>query len=178
MKKLFLIITALVAITATIPAQSSLDIIKEINKETYRSLKEDPRNNSESFEGFNKKSQGEKKEFEQKSKEVRESFENSFNEFRKESDNSKKIIDLEVENNKLKMGIHDLERGLEYKDEIIAEKDKELLKLKIRYNVLSKSLYFMINYKCTPYELSDYFTEEEFRIINELPKEWRRKYNE
>lgn len=176
MKKLFLILIALVAITSTLPAQSSLDIIKEINKETYKSLKEGPRDNSETFEEFDKKVQEEKKEFERKSKEVRESFENSFNEFRKESDNSKKIIDLEVENNKLEMKIHDLERGLEYKDKKIAEKDAELLKLKIRYNVLSKSLYFITKHKCTPYELADYFTEEEFRVINELPKEWRRKY--
>lgn len=173
MKKFIL---ALLLVNSFLYAQTSLDIIKEINKSTYGSLKEQDLKSDE----FKKEVEESMKTMEKEVMDGIRSMKNEFNEFgsnyRTEAKTNKQIVDLQVENQFLKNKIADLEYGLNNKEQQIADKDQELLKLKIRYNALSKAIYFLIKYKCTPYELADYFTDEEFKIINGLPKEWERKY--
>lgn len=173
MKKLIL---ALLLVSSFLYAQTSLDIIKEINKSTYGSLKEQDLKSDE----FKKEVEESMKTMEKEVTAGIESMKTEFKEFGSnymtEAKTNKRIVDLQVENQFLKNKIADLEYGLNNKEKQIADKDQELLKLKIRYNTLSKAMYFLLKYKCTPYELADYFTDEEFKIINGLPKEWKRKY--
>lgn len=173
MKKFIL---ALLLVSSFLYAQTSLDIIKEINKSTYGSLKEQDLKSDE----FKKEVEESMKTMEKEVTTGIESMKTEFKEFGSnymtEAKTNKRIVDLQVENQFLKNKIADLEYGLNNKEKQIADKDQELMRLKIRYNVLSKAMYFLLKYKCTPYELADYFTEEEFKIINELPKEWKRKY--
>lgn len=173
MKKLIL---AILLVNSFLYAQTSLDIIKEINKNTYKSIQEQDLKSDE----FKKEVEESMKTME---KEVTAGIESMKAEFKElgsnymtEAKTNKRIVDLQVENQFLKNKIADLEYGLNNKEKQIADKDQELMRLKIRYNVLSKAMYFLLKYKCTPYELADYFTEEEFKIINGLPKEWERKY--
>lgn len=173
MKKLIL---GLLLVNSFLYAQTSLDIIKEINKDTYKSLREQDLKSGE----FKKEVEDSMKTMEKEVIGGIESMKDEFKEFGSnymaEAKTNKQIIDLQVENQFLKNKIADLEYGLNNKEQQTADKDQELMKLKIRYNVLSKAMYFLTKYKCTPYELADYFTDEEFKIINELPKEWKRKY--
>lgn len=173
MKKFILL---LLLVNSFLYAQTSLDIIKEINKSTYGSLKEQDLKSDE----FKKEVEESMKTMEKEVTAGIESMKSEFKEFGSnymtEAKTNKRIIDLQVENQFLKNKIADLEYGLNNKEKQIADKDQELMKLKIRYNTLSKAMYFLLKYKCTPYELADYFTDEEFKIINGLPKEWERKY--
>lgn len=173
MKKLILVI---LLVNSFLYAQTSLDIIKEINKSTYGSLKEQDLKSDE----FKKEVEESMKTMEKEVTAGIESMKTEFKEFGSnymtEAKTNKRIVDLQVENQFLKNKIADLEYGLNKKEQRIADKDQELMRLKIRYNVLSKAMYFLLKYKCTPYELADYFTDEEFKIINGLPKEWERKY--
>lgn len=173
MKKLIL---GLLLVNSFLYAQTSLDIIKEINKSTYKSMKEQDLKSDE----FKKEVEDSMKTMEKEVIGGIESMKTEFKEFcsnyMTEAKTNKQIIDLQVENQFLKNKIADLEYGLNNKDKQITDKDQELMRLKIRYNVLSKAMYFLLKYKCTPYELADYFTDEEFKIINGLPKEWERKY--
>lgn len=173
MKKLILVI---LLVNSFLYAQTSLDIIKEINKSTYGSLKEQDLRSDE----FKKEVEESMKTMEKEVMDGIESMKTEFKEFGSnymtEAKTNKRIIDLQVENQFLKNKIADLEYGLNNKERQIADKDQELMRLKIRYNTLSKAMYFLLKYKCTPYELADYFTDEEFKIINGLPKEWERKY--
>lgn len=173
MKKLILVI---LLVNSFLYAQTSLDIIKEINKSTYGSLKEQDLRSDE----FKKEVEESMKTMEKEVMDGIESMKTEFKEFGSnymtEAKTNKRIVDLQVENQFLKNKIADLEYGLNNKERQIADKDQELMRLKIRYNTLSKAMYFLLKYKCTPYELADYFTDEEFKIINGLPKEWERKY--
>ena len=173
MKKFILL---LLLVNSFLYAQTSLDIIKEINKSTYGSLKEQDLKSDE----FKKEVEESMKTMEKEVTAGIESMKSEFKEFGSnymtEAKTNKRIIDLQVENQFLKNKIADLEYGLNNKEKQIADKDQELMRLKIRYNTLSKAMYFLLKYKCTPYELADYFTDEEFKIINGLPKEWERKY--
>lgn len=173
MKKLILVI---LLVNSFLYAQTSLDIIKEINKSTYGSLKEQDLKSDE----FKKEVEESMKTMEKEVMDGIESMKTEFKEFGSnymtEAKTNKRIVDLQVENQFLKNKIADLEYGLNNKEKQIADKDQELMRLKIRYNTLSKAMYFLLKYKCTPYELADYFTDEEFKIINGLPKEWERKY--
>ena len=173
MKKFILVI---LLVNSFLYAQTSLDIIKEINKSTYESTKEQDLKSDE----FKKEVEESMKTMEKEVAAGIESMKVEFKEFGSnymtEAKTNKQIIDLKVENQFLKNKIADLEYGLNNKEQQAADKDQELMRLKIRYNVLSKAMYFLLKYKCTPYELADYFTDEEFKIINELPKEWERKY--
>lgn len=173
MKKFILV---LLLVNSFLYAQTSLDIIKEINKSTYKSMQEQDLKSDE----FKKEVEDSMKTMEKEVIGGIESMKTEFKEFGSnymaEAKTNKQIIDLQVENQFLKNKIADLEYGLNNKEQQIADKDQELMKIKIRYNVLSKAMYFLTKYKCTPYELADYFTDEEFKIINELPKEWKRKY--
>ena len=173
MKKFIL---ALLLVSSFLYAQTSLDIIKEINKSTYKSVQEQDLKSDE----FKKEVEESMKTMEKEVMDGIESMKTEFKEFGSnymtEAKTNKRIVDLQVENQFLKNKIADLEYGLNNKEQQIADKDQELLKLKIRYNTLSKAMYFLIKYKCTPYELAEYFTDEEFKIINGLPKEWERKY--
>ena len=173
MKKFIL---ALLLVNSFLYAQTSLDIIKEVNKSTYKSMQEQDLRPDE----FKKEVEESMKTMEKEVTAGIESMKTEFKEFGSnymtEAKTNKLIVDLQVENQFLKNKIADLEYGLNNKEKQIADKDQEILNLKIRYNVLSKAMYFLLKYKCTPYELADYFTYEEFKIINELPKEWERKY--
>ena len=173
MKKLILVI---LLVNSFLYAQTSLDIIKEINKSTYESMKEQDLKSDE----FKKEVEESMKTMEKEVMDGIKSMKTEFKEFGSsymtEAKTNKRIVDLQVENQFLKNKIADLEYGLNNKERQIADKDQELMRLKIRYNVLSKAMYFLLKYKCTPYELADYFTDEEFKIINGLPKEWERKY--
>lgn len=173
MKKLILVI---LLVNSFLYAQTSLDIIKEINKSTYKSMQEQDLKSDE----FKKEVEESMKTMEKEVMDGIESMKTEFKEFGSnymtEAKTNKRIVDLQVENQFLKNKIADLEYGLNNKEKQIADKDQELMRLKIRYNVLSKAMYFLLKYKCTPYELADYFTDEEFKIINGLPKEWERKY--
>lgn len=173
MKKFIL---ALLLVNSFLYAQTSLDIIKEINKSTYKSIQEQDLKSDE----FKKEVEESMKTMEKEVMDGIESMKTEFKEFGSnymtEAKTNKRIVDLQVENQFLKNKIADLEYGLNNKEKQIADKDQELMRLKIRYNVLSKAMYFLLKYKCTPYELADYFTDEEFKIINGLPKEWERKY--
>lgn len=173
MKKLIL---AILLVNSFLYAQTSLDIIKEINKNTYKSIQEQDLKSDE----FKKEVEESMKTMEKEVTAGIESMKTEFKEFGSnymtEAKTNKRIVDLQVENQFLKNKIADLEYGLNNKEKQIADKDQEIMRLKIRYNVLSKAMYFLLKYKCTPYELADYFTDEEFKIINGLPKEWERKY--
>ena len=173
MKKLVLVI---LLVNSFLYAQTSLDIIKEINKSTYKSMQEQDLKSDE----FKKEVEESMKTMEKEVMDGIESMKTEFKEFGSnymtEAKTNKRIVDLQVENQFLKNKIADLEYGLNNKEKQIADKDQEILNLKIRYNALSKAMYFLLKYKCTPYELADYFTDEEFKIISGLPKEWERKY--
>lgn len=173
MKKFILV---LLLVNSFLYAQTSLDIIKEINKSTYKSMQEQDLKSDE----FKKEVEESMKTMEKEVMDGIESMKTEFKEFGSnymtEAKTNKQIVDLQVENQFLKNKIADLEYGLNNKEKQIADKDQEILNLKIRYNALSKAIYFLTEYKCTPYELADYFTDEEFKIINGLPKEWKRKY--
>lgn len=173
MKKFIL---ALLLVNSFLYAQTSLDIIKEINKNTYKSMQEQDLKSDE----FKKEVEESMKTMEKEVMDGIESMKTEFKEFGSnymtEAKTNKQIVDLQVENQFLKNKIADLEYGLNNKEKQITDKDQEILNLKIRYNALSKAIYFLTKYKCTSYELADYFTDEEFKIINELPKEWKRKY--
>ena len=173
MKKFIL---ALLLVSSFLYAQTSLDIIKEMNKSTYKSMQEQDLRSDEFKKGVEESMKTMEKEVMDGIESMKTEFKEFGSSYMAEAKTNKQIVDLQVENQFLKNKIADLEYGLNNKERQIADKDQELLNLKIRYNTLSKAMYFLTRYKCTPYELADYFTDEEFKIINELPKEWERKY--
>ena len=167
MKKVILL--ALVMNCFLCYAQSSLDIIKGINENTYRSLKEPATENKE----FNdlKNDLG---VFDKNAGELRDYINEQFKEFDNskyaiDSNNNKKIIDLEIENSKLKKEIADLEYG-------ISKRDEEILPLKVRYNLCSKIIYYGMIMGYTEGELELFFSKEELAMCRELFKEWQRRY--
>lgn len=173
MKKFIL---ALLLVSSFLYAQTSLDIIKEMNKSTYKSMQEQDLRSDEFKKGVEESMKTMEKEVMDGIESMKTEFKEFGSSYMTEAKTNKQIVDLQVENQFLKNKIADLEYGLNNKERQIADKDQELLNLKIRYNTLSKAMYFLTRYKCTPYELADYFTDEEFKIINGLPKEWERKY--
>lgn len=173
MKKFIL---ALLLVSSFLYAQTSLDIIKEMNKSTYKSMQEQDFRSDEFKKGVEESMKTMEKEVMDGIESMKTEFKEFGSSYMAEAKTNKQIVDLQVENQFLKNKIADLEYGLNNKERQIADKDQELLNLKIRYNTLSKAMYFLTRYKCTPYELADYFTDEEFKIINGLPKEWERKY--
>jgi len=174
MKKIILIL-ALSFMISTAYSQTSVDIIKEINKSTYESLTSPEKELKLDYEDEVKKAYNEFKD------DV-DSFIDEFNlsdkveNYRKSCQDSKEVIDLNNKITLLKLQVSDLQYGIERRDEALEDKDEEIINLKIKYRVASKILYFMTNYNCSIEELNDFFTDKELEIAQEIAKEWKKIY--
>lgn len=161
MKKTIALVLALSCFLCS--AQSNMDIIRGINEETYRGLKEPSIELEQDLSHFEKGA-----------KELRDFIDKQFEDYdnskyRTESYNSKKIIDLEIEVTKLKKEIADLEYG-------ISKRDAELLPLKVRYNLCSKIIYYTMIMGYNEKEMEIFFSKEELALCRDLLKEWERRY--
>ena len=174
MKKIILLL-ALSFMIVTAYSQTSVDIIKEINKSTYKSLTSPEKELKLDYENEEKKAYNEFKD------DV-DSFIDEFNlsnkveNYRKSCQDSKEVIDLNNKITLLKLQVSDLQYGIERRDEALEDKDEEIINLKIKYRVASKILYFMTNYNCSIEELNDFFTDKELKIAQEIAKEWKKIY--
>ena len=161
MKKIIALVLALNCFLCS--AQSSMDIIKGINEETYRGLKEPSIELKQDLSHFEKGA-----------KELRDFIDNQFEDYdnskyKIDAYNSKRIIDLEIEVTKLKNEIADLEYG-------ISKRDAELLPLKVRYNLCSKIIYYNMIMGYSDKEMEIFFSKEELAMCRDLLKEWKRRY--
>lgn len=150
-------------------SQTSLDIIKSVNENTYKSLKE-PVTEERDFNDLKK----DLSNFEKGAEELRYIISNQFEEY----DNSKhatdvysnkRIVDLEIEVAKLKREISDLEYG-------ISKRDAEILPLKVRYNLCSKIIYYTMVMGYSDKQMEIFFSKEELAMCKDLLKEWKRRY--
>lgn len=106
-------------------AQTSLDIVKEINKSTYKSLTEP----KQEIDMSKERAESDKME-----KEFYDKFSNSLKSYKSEMEKSKAEIDAQNKITELNMKISDLEYGIKRRDEQLKETEYE----QIKYNVLIK----------------------------------------
>lgn len=161
MKKIIALVLALNCLLCY--AQGNMDIIKGINEETYKSLKEPSIELKQDLSHF-----------EEGAKELRDIINKQFEDYDNskhavDNYNSKRIIDLEIEITKLKNEISDLEYG-------ISKRDAELLPLKVRYNLCSKIIYYTMIMGYSEKEIEIFFSKEELATCKDLLKEWKRRY--
>ena len=150
-------------------SQTSLDIIKSVNENTYRSLKE-PTTEERDFNDMKK----DLSHFEKGAEELRDIINNQFEEYNNskhatDAYSNKRIIDLEIEISKLKREIADLEYG-------ISKRDAEILPLKVRYNLCSKIIYYTMVMGYSDKQMEIFFSKEELAMCKDLLKEWKRRY--
>lgn len=172
MKKIILLL-ALFFMIATAYSQTSVDIIKEINKSTYRSLTSPEKELKLDYEDEIKKAYN---DFKDDVDSFMDGFSLSVENYKKSCQDSKEVIDLNNKITLLELQVSDLQYGIERRDEALEDKDEEIINLKIKYRVASKILYFMTNYNCSIDELNDFFTDEELKIAQEIAKEWKKIY--
>ena len=172
MKKIILLL-ALSFMIVTAYSQTSVDIIKEINKSTYQSLTSPEKELKLDYENEEKKAYN---EFKDDVDSFIDDFSLSVENYRKSCQDSKEVIDLNNKITLLKLQVSDLQYGIERRDEALEDKDEEIINLKIKYRVASKILYFMTNYNCSIEELNDFFTDKELKIAQEIAKEWKKIY--
>lgn len=166
MAKKIIFITTLLMMTFLCGAQTNKDIFREVNRQMYQALTEPATEMPKMDDNFFNDMSFKDLSIDSSSS---LSLQKDIDSYKNEMKESKAITDAKNKISELNMKVDDLQYD-------IKEKDAELMKLKIKYNVLSKAMYFMINYKCTLGELDDYFTPEEIKILKEMPAEWRRKY--
>lgn len=172
MKKIILLL-ALSFMIVTAYSQTSVDIIKEINKSTYKSLTSPEKELKLDYEDEMKKAYN---DFKEDVDSFMDGFSLSVENYKKSCQDSKEVIDLNNKITLLKLKVSDLQYGIERRDEALEDKDEEIIKLKIKYRVASKILYFMTNFNCSIEELNDFFTDEELKIAQEIAKEWKKIY--
>ena len=172
MKKIILLL-ALSFMIVTAYSQTSVDIIKEINKSTYQSLTSPEKELKLDYENEEKKAYN---EFKDDVDSFIDDFSLSVENYRKSCQDSKEVIDLNNKITLLKLQVSDLQYGIERRDEALEDKDEEIINLKIKYRVASKIVYFMTNYNCSIEELNDFFTDKELKIAQEIAKEWKKIY--
>ena len=174
MKKIILL-AALFFMVATAYSQTTVDIVKEINKSTYESLTSPDKELKLNYADERKKAYDEFKN------DV-DSFIDEFNlsdkidNYKKSCQDSKEVIDLKNKITLLELKVSDLQYGIDRRDEALEDKDEEIINLKLKYRVASKILYFMTNYNYSINELNDFFTDKELEIAKDIAKEWERLY--
>ena len=162
MKKIILLAT-LFFMTIMAYSQTTVDIVKEINKSTYESITGPKKELNMDYETERRKA------------EFLDDFIDDFNlsskidDYKKSCQDSKEVIDLKNKITLLEIKVNDLQYGIDRRDE-------EIINLKLKYRVASKILYFMTNYNCSINELNDFFTEKELKIAQDIAKEWKRLY--
>lgn len=173
-KKIILLAVLFFMVTVAY-SQTTVDIVKEINKSTYESLTAP---------------EGELKlNYTDERKKAYDDFKNDVNSFiddfnlsdkvdnyKKSRQDSKEVIDLKNKITLLELKVSDLQYGIDRRDEALEDKDEEIINLKLKYRVASKILYFMANYNYSINELNDFFTDEELKIAKDIANEWKRLY--
>lgn len=172
MKKIILLL-ALSFMIVTAYSQTSADIIKEINKSTYKSLTSPEKELKLDYEDEVKKAYN---DFKDDVDSFMDGFNLSVENYKKSCQDSKEVIDLNNKITLLELKVSDLQYGIERRDEALEDKDEEIINLKIKYRVASKILYFMTNYNCSIEELNDFFTDKELKIAQDIAKEWKKIY--
>lgn len=174
MKKIILLAALFFMVTVAY-SQTTVDIVKEINKSTYESLTAPEKELKLNYADERKKAYDEFKN------DV-DSFIDDFNlsdkvdNYKKSCQDSKEVIDLKNKITLLELKVSDLQYGIDRRDEALEDKDEEIINLKLKYRVASKILYFMTNYNCSINELDDFFTDKELEIAKDIAKEWKRLY--
>ena len=174
MKKIILLAALFFMVTVAY-SQTTVDIVKEINKSTYESLTAPEKELKLNYADERKKAYDEFKN------DV-DSFIDDFNlsdkvdNYKKSCQDSKEVIDLKNKITLLALKVSDLQYGIDRRDEALEDKDEEIINLKLKYRVASKILYFMTNYNCSINELDDFFTDKELEIAKDIAKEWKRLY--
>lgn len=174
MKKIILLAALFFMVTVAY-SQTTVDVVKEINKSTYESLTSPDKELKLNYADERKKAYNEFKN------DV-DSFIDEFNlsdkvdNYKKSCQDSKEVIDLKNKITLLELKVSDLQYGIDRRDEALEDKDEEIINLKLKYRVASKILYFMTNYNYSINELNDFFTDEELKIAQDIAKEWKRLY--
>lgn len=174
MKKIILL-AALFFMATVAYSQTTVDVVKEINKSTYESLTSPEKELKLNYAGERKKAYDEFKN------DV-DSFIDDFNlsdkvdNYKKSCQDSKEVIDLKNKITLLELKVSDLQYGIDRRDEALEDKDEEIVNLKLKYRVASKILYFMTNYNYNIDELDEFFTDKELKIAQDIAKEWKRLY--
>lgn len=174
MKKIILLV-ALFFMVVVAYSQTTVDVVKEINKSTYESLTAPDKELKLDYADERKKAYNEFKT------DV-DSFIDEFNlsdkvdNYKKSCQDSKEVIDLKNKITLLELKVSDLQYGIDRRDEALEDKDEEIINLKLKYRVASKILYFMTNYNYNIDELDEFFTDKELKIAQDIAKEWKRLY--
>ena len=174
MKKIILLAALFFMVTVAY-SQTTVDVVKEINKSTYESLTAPEKELKLNYTDERKKAYDDFKN------DVN-SFIDEFNlsdkvdNYKKSCQDSKDVIDLKNKITLLELKVSDLQYGIDRRDEALEDKDEEIINLKLKYRVASKILYFMTNYNCSINELDDFFTDKELKIAQDIAKEWKRLY--
>ena len=174
MKKIILLAALFFMVTVAY-SQTTVDVVKEINKSTYESLTAPEKELKLDYTDERKKAYDEFKN------DV-DSFIDEFNlsdkvdNYKKSCQDSKEVIDLNNKITSLELKVSDLQYGIDRRDEALEDKDEEIINLKLKYRVASKILYFMTNYNYSIDELDEFFTDKELKIAQDIAKEWKRLY--
>ena len=174
MKKIILLAALFFMVTIAY-SQTTVDVVKEINKSTYESLTSPEKELKLNY------SDERKKAYDDFKNDVN-SFIDDFNlsdkvdNYKKSCQDSKEVIDLKNKIILLELKVSDLQYGIDRRDEALEDKDEEIINLKLKYRVASKILYFMTNYNYSINELNDFFTDKELEIAKDIAKEWERFY--
>lgn len=174
MKKIILL-AALFFMVVVAYSQTTVDVVKEINKSTYESLTSPEKELKLNYADERKKAYDDFKN------DV-DNFIDDFNlsdkvdNYKKSCQDSKEVIDLKNKITLLELKVSDLQYGIDRRDEALEDKDEEIINLKLKYRVASKILYFMTNYNCSIDELNEFFTDKELKIAQDIAKEWKRLY--
>lgn len=127
MRKFFILLFS--SMMAAASAQTSLDIVKEINKSAYKSLTEP----KQEIDMSKERAESDKME-----KEFYDKFSNSLKSYKSEMEKSKAEIDTQNKITELNMKISDLEYSIKGKDEQLKKTEYELRQLELKYNVILK----------------------------------------
>lgn len=174
MKKIILLAALFFMVTVAY-SQTTVDVVKEINKSTYESLTSPDKELKLDY------TYEEKKAYDEFKNDV-DSFIDEFNlsdkvdNYKKSCQDSKEVIDLKNKITLLELKVSDLQYGIDRRDEALEDKDEEIINLKLKYRVASKILYFMTNYNYNIDELDEFFTDKELKIAQDIAKEWKRLY--
>lgn len=174
MKKIILLVALFFMVVAAY-SQTTVDVVKEINKSTYESLTSPEKELKLNYADERKKAYDEFKN------DV-DSFIDDFNlsdkvdNYKKSCQDSKEVIDLKNKITLLELKVSDLQYGIDRRDEALEDKDEEIINLKLKYRVASKILYFMTNYNYSIDELNEFFTDKELKVAQDIAKEWKRLY--
>lgn len=155
MRKFFILLFS--SMMAAASAQTSLDIVKEINKSIYKSEIE----KSKAEIDMSK----ERAESDKMEKEFYDKFSNSLKSYKSEMEKSKAEIDTQNKITELNMKISDLEYGIKRRDEQLKEYELDAFRAKLRYHILSKYVVLLYN---NITDIDKYFNEAEMKILQEI----------